>query len=119
MGERRGHPVAGWVIGVYTAVSVVGGGVAAAVLAPAVCSLGGDACERPAWGTAVVVVVLLLVLVGGLWYAWRVGTGGWGRLSPSTVDALTASGSCPRCGKPISREMIRCLSCGRNLWRGR
>lgn len=87
MGERRGHPTAGWVI--FAATIALAGALVALAIAGFVvgvfglymeCQGAGPGCSPdlkslPRLLLAAVPVVLVL----GLWSAWRVGTGGWGR----------------------------------------
>jgi hypothetical protein len=63
MGDRRGRPVAGWLIVVVTLTGVFGGVLVASAFSPAF----GPAIG-PLFGMAV-------LLAGGLYWAWRVGTG--------------------------------------------
>jgi len=81
MGERRGHPTAGWVVFAVT-VALAGALVALLPLGLAglaVCSmLSGGQCVGGA-SLVVLAAVSVALVVGGFWWAWRVGTGGWGR----------------------------------------
>lgn len=114
--RRREGGSPGAAVGIFLLTLVVTAvlGIAAALFINPPCALGNAlTCEPDTTRGAVLGVVAGVVFVGGMWLAWRVAAG------PSVVDTLIASGSCPRCGKPISREMIGCAGCDKNLRRGR
>jgi hypothetical protein len=75
MAERRGHPVAGWVIALLS-LAVAGVGVAAILVLQLFAGLSDD--PTPVWWWLLAYGGDALLLVFGLWCAWRVGSGRWG-----------------------------------------
>jgi hypothetical protein len=133
---RRGHPVAAMFITFLGANSLIG-----AVVVAAFQSMVSD------WVRVLIFCFFLEpIWFGVFWLAWRYGTRRWGepvvvtplgpapaptRASvaaptaaqaprPAPVPSLPPASSipCPRCGQPTNREMTRCPSCRKNLWRG-
>lgn len=74
-GERRGHPVAGWVIAVMTVLVTVGPVVALMAINPYIKDVAGMDLSPI---IAVVLVVALVLLAVGLRLAWQVRRGGVG-----------------------------------------
>jgi len=102
MAERRGHPVAAGAIVLLTAMGAFMGWVAASWMV--------DLSYFPEpdydWGDAPVVLALAatgMVVVAGLWLAWRLGTGGWGLRVSATTRAAEAISPAPRFGRCLSR----------------
>ncbi len=101
MGERRGRPVAAFLIGLVA----VPGGIASAVVAVFYFGYGGVTIG--AW----LVVTAALTLFGGLWVARWVGTGFWA-LRPSAggeapVPAVSGHG---RRGRPVMAAVVVVLA---------
>jgi hypothetical protein len=72
-GERRRHPVAGWLIVLATLV-VVGGGGLVLLFGMALSTLNYSGSPPP---YASVYAAMGVLMAGGLWCAWRVGSGRW------------------------------------------
>ena len=127
MGERRGHPAAGWVIGLTALV----GTLVLAVLSWVVFTFGvvANGCMAPGpcappshpyvWGGVLCAVLAGGCFVGGLWLAWRVGSGRWRlRRRPRPVLTSTPASAgpavfvpCPGCGREVNREVACCPYC--------
>jgi hypothetical protein len=124
-GERR-HPVRAWATALFIALTTIlltAIPVFLSILAYLDWDDDGRA-DAPGKGVALDVVAGV-VLLGGLWCAWRVGSGGWGRWHrpvaarplPATAPAPTAAPSpavfipCPGCGRTVNKEVGRCPYC--------
>lgn len=108
MAERQGHPV--WAAIVVVATLLVAFLLASFAL---IAALGGSTTDVICF-----LVSAVTVLVGGLWKAWRVGTGYWGRRPAPTPAPARAPApapavfvSCPGCGRTVNRQVGRCPYC--------
>ncbi len=76
--RRRGHPVAGGLVVLVALAAAFFVWLVGAVVACPSCS--DYEYLRPDWLVlSLFLVAALTVLLGGLWLAWRVRSGGWGR----------------------------------------
>lgn len=78
MAERRGHPLAAAVIALLSGLcGLLGWGVMSLIV-----NLSDFPETDYKWGDPPVIVGLVMtgaVVLGGVWWAWREGTGYWGR----------------------------------------
>jgi hypothetical protein len=96
MGERRGHPAAGWVIGLVSLVGTLVLAVLSWVMFTdpfAEVRNGCIATDGPCpsdlhpnvWGGVLCAVLAGGCFIAGLWLAWRVGSGRWGLRSKASL----------------------------------
>ncbi len=120
MGERRGHLVAAFLIGVVTLVGAALLGIGAMLVYTDALAASWAYEKHPDHGGGALLAALTaLFLLGGLWWAWRVGSGRWNlwyrrRRTPAYAPApdLAVFIPCPGCGRSVNRQVGRCPYCG-------
>jgi hypothetical protein len=121
MAERRGHPEAGWVIGLVALVGTLALAFLSWVMfthpfadVRAGCIADGWSCPgdpQPNVPAGVLCAVLAGgCFVGGLWVSWRVGSGRWSLRRRRTPDGWEGGADAGRRGNPVAASYTLLLT---------
>jgi hypothetical protein len=124
MGERRGHPaVVAIVIGLVTLAGVTLLGIGAVLVYTDALAASWAYEKHPDHGGGARLAGLTaLFLLGGRWWAWRVGSGRWNfwfrrRRTPAHAPAPDPAVFAPHptCGRTVDQQVGRCPCCRSDL----